>query len=155
MNYIVALISIVIAQSAGLIGSIFTMKAIPTWYATLVKPSFNPPSWLFGPVWTLLYALMGVSAGIIWRHRDVNGAKLALWVYGIQLALNALWSILFFGMRSPVAAFTCIVVLWLLILLTTILFWRINTTAGALLIPYLAWVSFASVLNYSIWMLNK
>lgn len=155
MNYLALIISILIAEAAGLLGSIFTFRSIPTWYATLKKPSFNPPSWLFGPVWTILYIFMGISSYMIWQRRGVADVKLALIVYGIQLALNALWSILFFGLKNPGLALVEIVFLWIAILATIILFWPINAYAGALLIPYLAWVTFASFLNYNIWVLNR
>lgn len=154
MKIIAAIVSIAIAQSAGIIGSVFTAKSIPTWYATLTKPTWNPPSWLFGPVWISLYTLMGISAFLVWQNKAAPGAKLALTFYAIQLALNALWSILFFGMKNPGLAFAEILVLLSLILITTFLFWRINTTAGILLLPYIAWVSFAAFLNYTIWRLN-
>lgn len=154
MQILAALISIAIAQSAGLIGSVFTASSVNTWFDTLVKPSFNPPSWLFGPVWITLYTMMGLAAYLVWQQRDVPGAKLALGVYGVHLALNALWSILFFGLKNPGWAFAEILVLLGFILLTTYLFWKISPVAGVLMIPYIAWVSFASVLNYSIWQLN-
>ena len=109
MNYLTAVVSILIAEGAGLIGSVFTFESIPTWYATLVRPALNPPNWIFGPVWTILYALMGVAAFLIWKKRDAPGAKIALWVYGIQLALNAVWSILFFGLQNPGMAFAEII----------------------------------------------
>lgn len=154
MNYLGAFISILIAEGAGLIGSAFTMKNIPTWYATLAKPALNPPNWIFGPVWIALYALMGVSAYLVWQQKDLPGAKIALLVYGIQLALNIIWSILFFGLKNPGFAFAEIIILWIAIVVTIILFWRISPLPGALLLPYIAWVSFASYLNYSIWTLN-
>jgi len=154
MKAIAAIVSILIAQSAGIIGSVFTAKSIPTWYATLAKPSWNPPSWLFGPVWVTLYTLMGFAAYLIWQSRSMPNAKIALVFYGVQLALNALWSILFFGLKNPALAFAEILILLALILATTFLFWRINMWAGILLLPYIAWVSFAAFLNFNIWKLN-
>ena len=148
-------VAIVVTQLAGIIGSLFTFSAIPTWYATLTKPALNPPSWVFGPVWTTLYVLMGVSAFLIWQkgwqRKDV---KVALSVYGIQLILNALWSIVFFGMQSPGLALVNIALLFISIVLTMILFYKLSRPAMYLLIPYILWVSFASYLNYAIYALN-
>ena len=155
MNWLSYIIGVVIAQAAGGIGGFFTSSKIPTWYATLVKPSWNPPSWLFGPVWTTLYLMMGVASAMVWQRRGQSPiAQTALVVYGVQLVLNVLWSFLFFGAQSPAFAFVCIVALWFAILLTIVLFWRVNHTAALLLVPYILWVSFASVLNFTIWRLN-
>ena len=141
---------------AGGIGSLATTKAIPTWYRGLAKPSFSPPNWLFGPAWTVLYLLMAVAAFLVWRQGlSAPGVKLALLVFLVQLALNALWSILFFGMRSPLFGFVDIVVLWLAILVTTVLFFRVSTAAGVLFLPYIGWVTFAAVLNAAILVLNR
>ena len=149
------IIAIVVCQLAGVIGSIFTVSAIPTWYATLAKPALNPPSWVFGPVWTALYALMGIAAFLVWNQgwgrKDV---RRALTVFGIQLVLNALWSIIFFGLHSPGWAFADIIALWLAIVWTMVLFYRISKPAMWLLVPYILWVSFATYLNYSIYVLN-
>jgi len=147
------LAAILICQLAGVIGSIFTLSSIPTWYAGLVKPSFSPPNWVFGPVWITLYTLMGVAAYTIYRSKHSNRQS-ALYVFGGQLGLNALWSIVFFGLHSILGGLGIIVLLWLVILVTTILFHGISKTAALLLIPYLAWVSFAAILNYYIWILN-
>lgn len=125
------------------------------WYATLAKPPWNPPNWLFGPVWTVLYAMMGVAAWLVWRRYGFAGAALPLAAFLIQLALNAAWTWLFFGLRQPGIAFVEIVVLWLAILVTLVSFWRLERTAGVLLVPYLAWVSFAALLNYTLWQLNR
>lgn len=154
-NFLEAAAAIVICELAGLIGSIFTTSAIPSWYNGLVKPQLAPPNWLFGPVWTLLFALMGIAVYLVWRRflqRDMK--KIALWIFGGQLVLNILWSVLFFGLRSPGWAFVEIVVLWLAILASIIAFSKLSRLAAWLLVPYLAWVSFATYLNYSIWMLN-
>lgn len=142
--------AMVICEGAGLIGSIFTANSVTSWYATLNKPSFNPPSWIFAPVWTSLYLMMGVSLYLIWGVK-----KASLKWFWIQLILNSLWSILFFGLKNPSIAFFEIVLLWLSIALTIKSFWRYDKTASLLLAPYLAWVSFASILNFSIWILNR
>jgi len=148
-------VSIVACQCAGLIGSIFTRSAIPTWYATLQKPSFTPPNWLFAPAWVTLYVLMGISAFLIWRRGfDDRRTRTALIVFLIQLILNALWSIAFFGLESPLYGVIVIVALWVAILFTLLRFFRISTAAGILLIPYILWVSFAAALNISIFILN-
>jgi benzodiazapine receptor len=149
-------ISIIICLAAGFIGSIFTNRSIPIWYESLKKPSFNPPGWLFGPVWTALFILMGISLFLIWQKGlNYNGVKIALIVFGIQLILNILWSILFFGLRAPLAAFIEIIILWILILMTILIFYPISKTAALLLLPYILWVSFASILNFSLWRLNR
>jgi len=149
------IISIVICQFAGIIGSIFTRASIPTWYATLTKPVFAPPNWLFAPVWTALYLLMGVSAYLIWRKGlSVPQVKTALTIFAAQLILNAIWSPVFFGLRSPLAGFIVIVLLWITILSTILTFFKISKIAGLLLIPYILWVSLATILNFSILILN-
>ena len=149
------LISIFVCQCAGLIGSLVTMTAIPTWYAALQKPPFTPPNWLFAPAWITLYLLMGISAFIIWRRGlESRRIKVALLVFLIQLDLNALWSVTFFGLQSPLYGVIVIVGLWITILFTILRFFKISTPAGALLLPYILWVSFATALNVSIWMLN-
>jgi translocator protein len=147
-------VSIAIAQAAGIIGSVFTVGSIDTWYAALAKPEWNPPGWVFGPVWIILYTLMGIAAYLVWQHRKTRLAKIALSVYGIQLVLNAVWSILFFGLKNPGLAFAEILLLVAFIAATIILFWRVLKWAGILLLPYLAWVFFAAYLNYTIWQLN-
>jgi tryptophan-rich sensory protein len=139
---------------AAFIGNFFTMPSIQDWYASLSKPSFNPPNWLFGPAWTILYFLMAVSAFLVWQKRENPRAKKALTFYFIQLALNSLWSIIFFGWQNLGLAFVEIIFLWLFILLTLINFYKIVRVAGILFIPYILWVSFASLLNFSIWQLN-
>ena len=149
------LASIIICQMAGIIGSIFTTPAIPTWYANINKPTFRPPNWVFAPVWTTLFLLMGIALFLIWekglKRKDV---KIAFSVFIFHLLLNTLWSILFFGLKSPFAAFIEIIFLWIFILISIILFFRISKIAAYLLIPYILWVSFASVLNFAIWQLN-
>ena len=146
-------ISILVSLSAGAIGGIFTSSAITTWYATLTKPSFNPPNWLFGPAWTVLYILMGIALYLVWVS-DKENKKITYIVFFIQLVLNTLWSIVFFGAHQTGWAFFEIVLLWLAILATIIAFHRISKPAAYLLIPYVAWVTFAAILNYSVWVLN-
>jgi len=148
--------SIIICQGAGLVGSIFTTPAIPTWYAALRKPSFSPPNWLFAPVWITLFALMGVSAFLVWRKGLGDPqVRIVLAIFVIQLILNTTWSVVFFGLRSPLGGLIVIAVLWVAILLTILNFFKISTTAGIVLIPYILWVSFAAVLNLFIWRLNS
>lgn len=155
------IIAIVISEFAGIIGSLFTAKSVSTWYSGLIKPNFTPPAWVFGPVWTTLFALMGISAFLIWSsyakatEDKKKGIKIALVLFGIQLVLNTLWSIIFFGLHSPSNAFIELVVLWLVILATIIAFSKISRPAAWLLLPYIIWVSFAGYLNFSIWSLNK
>jgi len=142
--------------SAALIGSIFTSTAVTDWYATLNKPLFTPPDWLFGPVWTILYLLMALSAFIVWQKGfDKSAIRIALILYLLQLILNALWSVIFFGLKMPMIAFIEILLLWIAIGLTILAFARISITAFLLLLPYILWVSFAAVLNFSIWLLNR
>lgn len=125
------------------------------WYAQLQKPSWNPPDWIFGPVWTILYAMMGVAAWLVWKPQGFSGARGALTIFLIHLIFNGAWSWLFFGLHRPDLAFYEIVLLWVSILATLIAFWKHSQLAGALLIPYLLWVTFAAVLNFTIWRLNK
>jgi len=148
-------ISLLVCQGAGFLGSLATTNSIPNWYKNLVKPSFTPPSWVFGPAWITLYVMMGIALFLVWRRgAAAPGVKAALILFFVQLALNSLWSVLFFGLHQPFWAFVEIVVLWVFILLTLIAFWRISLPAGLLLVPYLLWVTFASALNFSIWRLN-
>lgn len=155
IDYLKLAASIVICQLAGIIGSFFTAGSVGSWYPTLNKPVFNPPSWVFGPVWIILYLLMGVSLYIVWNKGiKSKQSKKAVAVFGIQLILNTLWSILFFGLQSPLFAFIEIIFLWAAILLSIIYFYRISKTASYMLIPYILWVSFAAVLNLSLFLLN-
>ncbi|MBU2416353.1 tryptophan-rich sensory protein [Patescibacteria group bacterium] len=155
MNYKRLIISLALPQLAGIVGSLFTTSAIPTWYATLQRPSFSPPNWLFGPAWITLYILMGISIYLIWQKVEKNKtAGGAMWLFWIHLFFNAIWSIIFFGLQNPGLAFINIIIIWLLIIALMVKFWKINRWATYLLIPYLLWVSFASVLNYFIWYLN-
>jgi len=150
------LISIIICEAAGLIGSVFTSSAIPTWYAALAKPGFNPPNWVFAPVWAILFLLMGISLYLVWvKGTNAKRAKPALIIFFAQLVLNILWTILFFGLQLPLAAFIEIVILWLFILWAIIRFYQLSKPAAYLLIPYILWVSFAATLNFSIFVLNS
>lgn len=154
-NWFVLAGFVALAQAAGIIGSFFTSPSIPTWYATLAKPELAPPNWVFAPVWTTLFLLMGVAAFLVWRRgfgrRDV---KRALALFAFQLVLNTLWSIIFFGLQHPKGAFIEIIFLWLAIAATIGAFARVSRAAAWLLAPYIAWVSFAAYLNYALWTLN-
>lgn len=152
INYPKLAFSIIVCQFAGIIGSFFTASSIPTWYTTLNKPYFNPPSWLFGPVWIILYLLMGISLYIILESKTKS--KYPIYIFGTQLILNTFWSIIFFGLKSPLFAFIEIIILWFTILLTIISFNKISKKASYLLIPYILWVTFAAILNFSIYYLN-
>jgi tryptophan-rich sensory protein len=140
----------------GLVGTIFTTPAIPTWYASLVKPNFSPPNYLFGPVWSILYVLMGISVHLIWQ-KGLKSRKVreAVYTFGVQLILNGIWSPIFFGARNLFLALVVIILMWLFILKTILAFRKINKVASYLLYPYIAWVSFATVLNFSVWFLNR
>ena len=144
---------VVLCQAAGAIGIPFNERAVDSWYDTLDKPSFNPPSWVFGPVWTTLYLLMAVAAWLVWRSTDQR-RRTALALFGVQLVANAAWSPLFFGARLPGWALAELIVLWVLVATTLRWFAAIDRRAGALLVPYLAWVTFAGVLNARVWQLN-
>ncbi|KPJ57195.1 TspO protein [Parcubacteria bacterium DG_74_2] len=172
-------VSILVCQLAGFIGSFFTAPAIPTpWFAELKKPSFFPPNWLFAPAWTVLYLLMGISLFLVWKKnwgiiitageqekKAWNPFSTKLWrgswreenavlIFSLQLVLNVLWSVIFFGLKSPGIAFFEILMLWFAILYTIVNFYRISKPAAYLLIPYILWVSFATLLNFSTWQLN-
>jgi translocator protein len=144
-------ISLLLPFLASAIGGLFTASSVSTWYLEITKPSFNPPSWIFGPVWTALYLLMGISLYLVWIKKY---DRTAFTLFGVQLFLNALWSFLFFGLQEPFYAFLEIILLWAAILLTMIYFYRINKASAYLLVPYILWVSFAAVLNFAIFILN-
>ncbi len=144
-------VCILICFAAAAIGGIWTSRSVGTWYKEIEKPSWNPPSWVFGPVWTALYLMMGISLWLVWRER---APALPLGLFAVQLVLNAAWSGLFFGLRLPGAAFAEIALLWLAIVGTVLTFRPIAPVAAYLLLPYLGWVSFAAVLNFTIWRLN-
>jgi translocator protein len=141
---------------AGVLGGLVTRSSVSTWYPTLQKPAWNPPPWVFGPVWTTLYVMMGVAAWLAWRAPESPELRArAQRLFWLQLALNVLWSYLFFGLRSPPLALAEMLLLWAAIFLTLRAFWRLRPLAGALLVPYLAWVSFATLLTASITLLNR
>jgi len=149
------IISVALCQVAGMVGSLFTIPGIATWYAGLRKPVFAPPNWVFAPVWTTLYLLMGISLFIVWNiGLEKNAVRKSIVIFGIQLLLNVFWSYLFFGLRSPLLGLVEIMAMWLMILLTMLAFFKISKKAALLLVPYLIWVSLASYLNYSILILN-
>jgi translocator protein len=143
---------LVMSFSAAAIGSFFMPGP---WYAALDKPSWNPPDWIFGPVWTVLYATMAIAAWLVWKRGGFARQRFALSLFLAQLLFNALWSPLFFGLRHPALAFADIVLLWLALLGTVAAFWKVRPIGGALLLPYLAWVTFAGALNLAIWRLNR
>lgn len=148
-------LSIGVCLGAGVIGSFFTVQSIPTWYATLNKPSFSPPNWVFGPVWTVLYILMGISLYLVISNKaQVTSRNRAVRMFAVQLILNVFWSLIFFGLHSPFLALLTILALWVAIVLTMRAFLKINKISGWLLVLYLVWVSFASVLNLAIVFLN-
>jgi benzodiazapine receptor len=158
MNKITRILAIVATcLVVGYFSGLITRSAITTWYPTLIKPSFNPPNWIFAPVWSTLYIMMGIAAGLVWNRIDFEKevVKKALILFTIQLGLNALWSYLFFGLKNPMLAGLEIIILWLMIYETYVQFAKINKISGYLFIPYLLWVSFAAVLNGSIWWLNR
>lgn len=150
---------VLVCQLSGVLGSVFTFSAIPLWYVTLTLPPIAPPSWIFGPVWTTLYTLMGIALFMVMKTRglDASRARLRDWgiaLFFVQLFANTLWSVLFFGTRNPTAAFVDIILLDLLVLATTVLFVRVNRVAALLMAPYLVWILFATYLNYQIMVLN-
>jgi translocator protein len=149
------LLCIVASQMAGIIGGIITATSVMDWYPTLRKPSFTPPDWLFGPTWTVLFVIMGIAAYLVLRS-GIQGklVKISLGIFLVQLVLNLLWSIVFFGLKSPGGAMIEIVFLWLAILITAIYFFKVSMAAGWLMLPYIAWVSFAAILNFQIWRIN-
>lgn len=149
-------VSIVVCELVGLISTPFTVSSIKTWYVYLNKPTFSPPNWIFGPVWTTLYFFMGVSFYLIWLQDSKNKKiRSAMLLFVVQLVFNFLWSIIFFGFHNPLIAFIDIILLWIMILLTIIKFHKLSKQAAYLLVPYILWVSFAALLNLSIVLLNK
>jgi tryptophan-rich sensory protein len=139
----------------GSLGSVFTIPSIPGWYAGLNKPSFNPPNWIFGPVWSVLFILMGISAYLVYRQGiKKNEVREALFIFAVQFGLNVLWSFLFFGLRSPALGFAGIIPLWISIAGTIISFYKISKTGSYLLMPYILWVTFAAFLNATIYLIN-
>ncbi len=154
-NIPLLIFSILVSQLAGLIGSFGTISSISNWYVYLVKPSFNPPNTIFGPVWTILYTLMGIALYFVWvKGYQKPKIKKAVLLFMLHLGVNALWSIVFFGLKNVGGAFYIIVLLWIMIVVLMNLFWSIDKRSTYLLIPYLLWVSFATLLNAAIWKLN-
>ncbi len=152
--YAKIILCVIICTSLGFLSGISTADSITNWFQFVKKPSWNPPSWLFAPVWTLLYILMGISVALIW-HSNSKSKKTAIGLFIIQFILNLVWSIIFFNQHMPGLAFVEIIVMLIFIILTTVSFYKINKTAAYLLLPYICWVSFATVLNGTIWFLNK
>jgi tryptophan-rich sensory protein len=142
---------IAVCLAVGALGGYATASPVTDWYPTLRKPSWNPPNWLFGPVWTTLYIMMAAAAWLVWRRGQSRAAMI---LFFTQLALNLAWSFLFFGVRSPWLGLVGVVILWLALLATVIVFFQRDRLAGWLMLPYLAWVSFAAFLNFTIWQLN-
>ena len=153
-RWIGLVIFIAVCLGAGGLGAIATTPEIEGWYRTIEKPSWNPPDWIFGPVWTTLFILMAVAAWFVWRSAGFAAAAMPLTLFAVQLVLNIAWSWIFFGLHQPGWAFAEIVLLWLAIAATTATFFRSSPLAGWLMLPYLAWVSFAAVLNFTIWRMN-
>jgi len=152
-NTLKFIISIILPQLIGGVGALVTISSVGSWYQTIDKPFFTPPSWVFGPAWTTLYLLMGIALFLIWKS-DHPSKKTALWVFGIQLVLNGIWSPAFFGLESPILGLVVILPLWILIVVCIKVFFPIHKTASYLMVPYLLWVSFATALNAGIWYLN-
>jgi len=146
------ILMMIVLSVAG--AEVSTTQSGLTWYQGLARPSWTPPDWLFGPVWTNLYVLMAVAAWLVWRQGGWAGAKAALALFGAQLVLNAAWSPVFFGLERVGAALAVLVALWVAILATAVAFWRCSRVAGILMLPYLAWVTFAGALNFAIWRMN-
>jgi tryptophan-rich sensory protein len=149
------IISILIVFVAGSIGTLATTSELTTWYAALAKPNWTPPNWVFGPIWSTLYILMGIALFMVWKQGlERDDVKFAILIFAVQLVLNTLWSLVFFGMHAIFGGFILILILWIAIFANIIVFYIITKPAGLLLIPYLLWVSIASYLNYSVYLLN-
>ena len=153
-SLLVLAVLVIACEGVGIVGAGFTAPAIADWYRSLERPSWTPPDWLFGPVWIALYALMAVTAWLVWRQGRVPGVWTAGALFGVQLALNAIWTPIFFGLRQPGWALLDILLLWAAILLTLVAFARVRPLAAGLLAPYLAWVTYAGALNFALWRLN-
>jgi len=145
---------VAVCFAAGAIGGVATSMSVKTWYVELNKPTWNPPSWVFGPVWTVLYVMMAVAAWLVWRRTGFKGGRKPLGLFAWQLVLNAGWSWIFFGLRDPMPAFFELGALWFAIAATAVVFWKTSRVASLLLVPYLLWTTFAGVLNFVIWRLN-
>lgn len=149
------LAAVIICNMAGIIGSFVTVTGEGSWYAAIQKPPFNPPGFVFAPVWTTLFVLMGISLYLIWMEgMERREVRVAIALFAVQLILNTIWSFLFFGLQSPFLGLVEIIILWIFIVATTVAFYRINKKAAYLMVPYLAWVTFAAFLTYNIWLLN-
>ena len=153
-NALGLVVALLACYGAAAVGGLFTSGSVQEWYPTLIKPSWNPPGWVFGPVWTALYGMMSVSVWLVWLERARRPVVAPILLFAVQLAFNAAWSPLFFGLHRPGLAFVDIVLLWLALVVTVYMFLKQRLAAGLLLVPYLLWVSFAAALNFAIWRLN-
>lgn len=154
-SYVKLLIAIALPVLVGGISGFFTVTGVESWYQTIQKPSWNPPNWVFGPVWTTLYVMMGIALWLVWKEDTSRELKMiAAILFGVQLILNFLWSFVFFRLEQPGFAFLEILFMWIAILATIFAFAQVNKTAAWLLVPYISWVSFAAILNFTIWRLN-
>lgn len=155
-NIVKAIIAIAIPLMVGATSGFFTVTGVESWYQTIQKPSWNPPNWIFGPVWTTLYVMMGIALFLVWKEDTSEELKkIAIALFAVQLTLNFFWSFIFFNQQQPGWALVEIIAMWFFILLTIFAFAQVNKTAAWLLVPYISWVSFASILNYTIWQLNR
>jgi len=155
-NIVKAIIAIAIPLMVGATSGFFTVTGVESWYQTIQKPSWNPPNWIFGPVWTTLYVMMGIALFLVWKEDTSEELKkIALALFAVQLTLNFFWSFIFFNQQQPGWALVEIIAMWFFILLTIFAFAQVNKTAAWLLVPYISWVSFAAILNFTIWQLNK
>lgn len=155
-NIVKAIIAIAIPLMVGATSGFFTISGVESWYQTIQKPSWNPPNWIFGPVWTTLYVMMGIALFLVWKEDTSEELKkIAIGLFAVQLTLNFFWSFIFFNQQQPGWALVEIIAMWFFILLTIFAFAQVNKTAAWLLVPYISWVSFASILNYTIWQLNR
>lgn len=156
LRYLPLLISILITQAVGIASAYFTLPEVEGWYSTLKKPAFTPPDWFFAPVWTVLYVLIGIAAYMVWQRRnDSSYYKITIWVYVVQLLLNFLWAIIFFGMHQVLGGLIDTVLLWIAIIVNIIYFRKFSRVAGWLLVPYFLWTSFALILDLGFFMLNR
>ncbi len=155
-NIVKAIIAIAIPLMVGATSGFFTISGVESWYQTIQKPSWNPPNWIFGPVWTTLYVMMGIALFLVWKEDTSEELKkIAIALFAVQLTLNFFWSFIFFNQQQPGWALVEIIAMWFFILLTIFAFAQVNKTAAWLLVPYISWVSFATILNYTIWQLNR
>jgi len=155
-NWLKLVLCIIGVELVGILSSFLSLGSLDIWYSSLIRPSFNPPSWIFGPVWTILYAMIGASLYFFMMSKGKKkDKKTAYWIFGIQILLNFIWSPIFFGMHNIFLAVIVIALLWLAIIFTFLAFYKISKTSAWLLVPYWFWVSFASILNFSLWMLNR